>query len=82
MTVPPGVAGVRIVVKSGERVDLRLDRPADGRDRRRRWVVGCHIPGHWARGMQVPVRWVVPTPASEGLGWYALQPAPRACVRR
>ena len=22
------------------------------------WVVGCHIPGHWARGMQVPVRWV------------------------
>ena len=24
------------------------------------WVVGCHIPGHWARGMQIPVRWVVP----------------------
>jgi hypothetical protein len=20
--------------------------------------VGCHIPGHWARGMQIPVRWV------------------------
>jgi hypothetical protein len=21
------------------------------------WVVGCHIPGHWARGMQIPIRW-------------------------
>ena len=23
-------------------------------------IVGCHIPGHWARGMQVPVRFVAP----------------------
>ena len=64
VTVPPGVAGVRIVVKSGELVDLVWTVPADGPASVTPWVVGCHIPGHWARGMQVPVRWVVPTPAS------------------
>ena len=64
VTVPPGVAGVRIVVKSGELVDLVWTVPADGAASATPWVVGCHIPGHWARGMQVPVRWVVPTPAS------------------
>ena len=62
--MPPGVAGVRIVVKSGERVDLVWTVPADGPASATPWVVGCHIPGHWARGMQVPVRWVVPAPAS------------------
>ena len=64
VTVPPGVAGVRIVVKSGELVDLVWTVPADGPASATPWVVGCHIPGHWARGMQVPVRWVVPAPAS------------------
>ena len=56
----PSVAGLRIVVALGRARRRRLDGPG----RRRRpsatpWVVGCHIPGHWARGMQVPVRWVV-----------------------
>jgi uncharacterized cupredoxin-like copper-binding protein len=58
VTVPADVAGVRLVVESGQRVDLAWTVPADGNTST--WVVGCHIPGHWARGMQIPVRWVSP----------------------
>ena len=57
VSVPPDVAGLRIVVRSGERVDVVWTVPSDlaaGAD----VVVGCHIPGHWERGMQIPVRWV------------------------
>ena len=62
VSVPPDVAGLRVVVRSGERVDLRLDgagrRPRPpGRDA---WIVGCHIPGHLAKGMSIPIRWVAP----------------------
>jgi uncharacterized cupredoxin-like copper-binding protein len=50
VTVPPDVAGIRIVVGSGQRVDLVWTVPADpvvvGR-----LLLGCHIPGHWAKGM-------------------------------
>ena len=56
VSVPPGVGGLRIVVRSGERVDLVWtvpDVPADAA-----WQVGCHIPGHWARVMLIPVRWI------------------------
>ncbi len=60
VTVPPGVAGLRIVVHSGERVDVVWTVPHDAPTTATPWVVGCHIPGHWDRGMQVPVRWVVP----------------------
>jgi uncharacterized cupredoxin-like copper-binding protein len=56
VSVPPGVAGLRIVVRSGERVDVRWTVPSGAVG----LVVGCHIPGHWARGMHVPVRLVVP----------------------
>ena len=63
VSVPPDVAGVRIVVRSGERVDLVWTVPA-GAVAGGPWVVGCHIPGHWDRGMQVPVRWTSTTPAS------------------
>lgn len=52
VTVPGDLAGVRVVVASGERVDLTWTVPPDLTS----WVVGCHIPGHWARGMQIPVR--------------------------
>jgi uncharacterized cupredoxin-like copper-binding protein len=52
--VPPGLEGLRIVVESGERVDVVWTVP-DSPDP---LIVGCHIPGHWERGMQVPVRWV------------------------
>jgi len=59
VSVPPGVSGIRIVVASGERVDLTWTVPA-GADvpGAPPWIVGCHIPGHWAKGMQIPVRWV------------------------
>lgn len=59
--VPPEVAGVRVVVHSGERVDVAWTVPANaGQDPGAggAWLVGCHIPGHWAKGMQIPVRWV------------------------
>ncbi|MBF6605047.1 MAG: hypothetical protein IVW53_05625 [Chloroflexi bacterium] len=56
VTVPPGVSGLRIVVQSGQRVDVRWTVPAGGPA----LIVGCHIPGHWAKGMQVPVRLVGP----------------------
>ena len=63
VSVPPAVSGLRIVVASGERVDVVWTVPATAASGPP-WIVGCHIPGHWARGMQVPVRWVPPTPAS------------------
>lgn len=56
VSVPPEVSGIRIVVRSGERVDLLWTLPADAAATP--WIVGCHIPGHWEKGMQVPVRWV------------------------
>ena len=59
VSVPPDVAGIRIVVESGERVDLLWTVPDDAAGTA--WVVGCHIPGHWERGMQVPIRWVDPS---------------------
>ncbi|MFM2106831.1 MAG: hypothetical protein RL338_1863 [Chloroflexota bacterium] len=54
VVVPPELAGVRAVVGSGERVDLLWTVPADPAEVAR-LIVGCHIPGHWAKGMQVPV---------------------------
>lgn len=65
VSVPPAVSGLRIVVRSGERVDVTWTVPAgdadgaDGADGTPPpFIVGCHIPGHWERGMQIPVRWV------------------------
>lgn len=60
VTVRADVAGLRVVVASGERVDVTWTVPADAAATATPWVVGCHIPGHWARGMQVPIRWVAP----------------------
>ena len=59
VSVPPEVAGTRIVVGSGQRVDATLTVPADAATGDG-WFVGCHIPGHWQRGMVVPVRFVGP----------------------
>jgi hypothetical protein len=64
VSVPPEVSGLRIVVGSGERVDVVWTVPAAAPQSPTPWVVGCHIPGHWARGMQVPVRWVTAAPAA------------------
>jgi hypothetical protein len=58
--VPANVAGVRVVVRSGERVDLAWTVPPNAASVSGAlpWVVGCHIPGHWVKGMQIPIHWV------------------------
>ena len=56
VTVPAGSAGIRIVIQSGQRVDLLWTVPADPGP----LLIGCHIPGHWARGMQAAIRFVSP----------------------
>ena len=105
VTVPAGLGGVRVVVQSGERVDVSWTVPTDvgappgsevpngpegstgsagttgpdGPDgsagttgsansagtapAATAWLVGCHIPGHWAKGMVIPIRWVHPQAA-------------------
>jgi uncharacterized cupredoxin-like copper-binding protein len=55
---PAGFEGVRVVVESGQRVDVTWTVPADAAATGRAWFVGCHIPGHWQKGMVVPVRFV------------------------
>jgi hypothetical protein len=62
VSVPPAVAGVRAFVASGQRVDLRWTVPPDagapaaGATGATEWFVGCHIPGHFEKGMVVPIR--------------------------
>jgi uncharacterized cupredoxin-like copper-binding protein len=59
VSVPPDVSGVRIVVASGQRVDLVWTVPLDvAAPDAPAWLVGCHIPGHWAKSMLIPIRWV------------------------
>jgi uncharacterized cupredoxin-like copper-binding protein len=58
VSVDPSVGGLRIVVASGQRVDQLWTVPATAPTRG--LVVGCHIPGHWAKGMVVPIRFVSP----------------------
>jgi uncharacterized cupredoxin-like copper-binding protein len=61
VSVAPDVAGLRVVVRSGERIDARWTVPSSaGGAGESGLLVGCHIPGHFARGMQVPVRLVGP----------------------
>ena len=63
VSVAPDVAGLRIVVRSGERIDVPWTVPPDAATRDAGsggWFVGCHIPGHWQAGMVVPVRFVGP----------------------
>lgn len=55
VSVPPELAGLRIVVESGHRVDIAWTVPSTLET----LVVGCHIPGHWDEGMRIPVRFVV-----------------------
>ena len=55
VSVPPGLAGLRIWVRSGERVDVVWAVPADPAQVSG-LIVGCHVPGHYAKGMHVPVR--------------------------
>lgn len=55
VSVPPDVAGLRIVVSSGGRADVLWTVPDDPTEVAR-LIVGCHIPGHYARGMKADVR--------------------------
>ena len=56
VSVPPGTAGLRVVVSSGERVDVIWTVPADA-EADGPYLVQCHIPGHLEKGMSIPVRW-------------------------
>lgn len=53
---PPDFSGTRIVAGSGQRVDVIWTVPPDAASVT--WFLGCHIPGHWAKGMVAPVRFV------------------------
>jgi len=55
---PSGFTGTRIVVASGQRLDVTWTVPLTAASDPKGWFVGCHIPGHWAKGMVVPVRLV------------------------
>jgi uncharacterized cupredoxin-like copper-binding protein len=55
---PPGFTGTRVVVGSGQRLDVTWTVPSDAATAAGGWFVGCHIPGHWQKGMVVPVRLV------------------------
>jgi uncharacterized cupredoxin-like copper-binding protein len=70
VSVPGEVAGLRVVVQSGERVDVTWTVPADAAapaDADTAWLVGCHIPGHLAKGMVIPIRWVPARAVREGM---------------
>ena len=63
VSVAPDVGGLRIVLRSGDRVDVPWTVPADAAESaatKGGWFVGCHIPDHWQLGMVVPVRFVGP----------------------
>src|SRR3954451_16437883 len=51
VSVSPDVSGIRVVVPSGQRVDVRWAVPASPPDVAR-LLLGCHIPGHWQKGMR------------------------------
>jgi uncharacterized cupredoxin-like copper-binding protein len=55
VNVPPEVAGIRVVVGSGERADVTWTVPRDPAEVSA-LIIGCHIPGHWERGMRAAVR--------------------------
>jgi uncharacterized cupredoxin-like copper-binding protein len=59
VSVPPEVTGLRVTARSGERVDVTWQVPADGAAQPG-YVIACQIPGHFEQGMAVPVRWVGP----------------------
>ena len=55
---PPDFDGLRVVANSGQLVDVVWTVPPDAASSPTGWFVGCHIPGHWAKGMVVPVQFV------------------------
>ncbi|HUP54749.1 MAG TPA: hypothetical protein VM408_04515 [Methylomirabilota bacterium] len=59
VSVAPGSDGVRVVVPSGRRADLLWTVPTDPAAVGT-LLLGCHIPGHWAKGMRGTLR-IAPT---------------------
>jgi uncharacterized cupredoxin-like copper-binding protein len=70
VTVPAGMEGFRVVVASGETKDVRWTVPTEVSSPP---VLGCHIPGHWAKGMQAPIRLVI---AGRSPGFVTTTPRP------
>ncbi len=60
VVVPPELAGLRVVVESGQTTSLRWTVPPDAPDDPHGFLIGCHIPGHFARGMVAGIRWIGP----------------------
>ncbi len=52
---PPELAGTRAFVASGQRVDILWTVPDDPAVLART-LFGCHLPGHWQRGMRAALR--------------------------
>lgn len=55
VSVASSMAGLRLVVPSGQRVDVTWTVPAS-RPEVASLILGCHIPGHWAKGMRAGLR--------------------------
>lgn len=62
VSVPTDVAGIRVVVRSGGRVDVTWHVPTTAADVDR-LILGCHIPSHWQKGMRARVIVAAETPA-------------------
>lgn len=58
VSVAPRQAGLRVVLRSGERADVLWTVPAAIAPSL--LIVGCHIPDHWAKGMRAGVAVLVP----------------------
>jgi uncharacterized cupredoxin-like copper-binding protein len=54
VSVPPDVSGIRVVVPSGQRMDVTWTVPASAAEVGK-LLLGCHIPGHWQKGMRAGV---------------------------
>jgi uncharacterized cupredoxin-like copper-binding protein len=69
VSVPPDVAGIRVVVPSGQRVDLTWQVPGSAATVNG-LLLGCHIPSHWEKGMrarfEVAGSLAGPSPPSSG----------------
>ena len=65
LAVSPAVSGLRLVVRSGERNDVTWTVPTDPAAVTG-LIVGCHIAGHYAKGMHVPVRIAGPAATTGG----------------
>jgi uncharacterized cupredoxin-like copper-binding protein len=65
VSVPPGLAGIRVVVPSGQRVDVMWAVPSSPAEVSG-LLLGCHIPGHWEKGMRADVVVAGASPAPSG----------------